>query len=111
MRYATVLVALVVGCATVDDPPGLIGGTVEVSTDAVEGLRVIGPEYKMAFSPAGIHLPNHLTVNGGELELLGTQECGENLVGVAVRPAVSVAAGMPHGADAVRSEISAPLTG
>jgi hypothetical protein len=114
MRYATAFVVLVVACASVDQPPGLSGPTIEVVNDT-GALHVIAPDYKMTFAANGIHLPDHLTVNGGELELLGKEDCRENLVGVAVVPAVSVAAGTPIGAQAgaqhVRSDIMALLTG
>lgn len=107
MEYATVLV-LLVGCASVDDPPALTGPTLEVSTDGA--VHVTAPDYKLDFAATDIKLPAHLTVGDG-IELLGMEDCSENLVGVAVAPAVAVAAGRPHGSDAVRSEITAVLTG
>ena len=114
MRYATAFVILVVACASVDQPPGLSGATIEVVNDTGT-LRVIAPDYKMSFAANGIHLPDHLTVNDPALELLGKEDCRENLVGVAVIPAISVAAGTPSGAEPgaqhVRSEIMALLTG
>jgi hypothetical protein len=106
MKYATVL-SLLVGCASVDDAPALSGPTLEVSVDSA--VHVTAPDYKMDFSDTGIRLPAHLTVS--EIELLGTEDCSENLIGVAVAPAVAVAAGMPHGSDAVRSEITTVLSG
>jgi hypothetical protein len=106
MKYATVL-GLLVGCASVDNPPALTGPALEVSMDPA--IHIIAPDYKIDFSGTDVKLPAHLTVS--ETELLGTEDCSENLVGVAVAPAVAIAAGKPHGSDKVTSEAVAVLTG
>src|SRR6476619_260862 len=99
MKYATVL-GLLVGCASVDDPPALTGPTLEVSVDTA--IHVTAQDYKIDFSGTDVKLPAHLTVS--ETDLLGTEACSENLIGVAVAPAVAIAAGKPQGSDTVTSE-------
>jgi hypothetical protein len=107
MKYVTVLTALV-GCASVSDPPGLAGSAMTVRTDG--GVHVIGPDYEMDFAATGIHLPDHLLVNHGLVDLLATDGCGfESQVGYVVAPAVAAAAG--NQGDAVRSQITTPLVG
>jgi hypothetical protein len=106
MKYATVL-GLLVGCASVDDPPALTGPTLEVSVDTA--IHVTAQDYKIDFSGTDVKLPAHLTVS--ETDLLGTEACSENLIGVAVAPAVAIAAGKPQGSDTVTSEAVAVLTG
>jgi hypothetical protein len=107
MRYAIVLTALV-GCASVSDPPGLSVPGMFVESDAA--VRVFAPGYQMDFSATGLHLPEHLLVNQGTVDLLGTDlPCAESRVGVAVSPAVSVEAGIRGKAS--RSEITPLLNG
>src|SRR5262249_39581886 len=106
MKYATVL-GLLVGCASIDDPPALTGPTLEVSMDPA--IHVIAQDYRIDFSGTDVQLPAHLTVS--ETDVLGSEDCSENLVGVAVAPAVPIAAGRPQGSDHVISEAKPMLTG
>jgi len=104
MRYAIVLTALV-GCASVSDPPGLSVPGMFVEADAA--VRVFAPGYQMDFSATGLHLPEHLLLNQGTVELLGTDlPCFESRVGVAVTPALTAHAGVTG-----RSEITPVLNG
>jgi hypothetical protein len=108
---AVVTVGLVAlgGCASVHDPLGLDEPAMIVKTDSA--VHVIGPDYELDFAPTGIHLPDHLTVDHGQVELLGSDDCAETKIGVASVPAVAIAAGTPHGATAVRSQITTVLAG
>lgn len=92
MRYSFVLTALV-GCASVSDPPGLTVPGMFVEADAA--VRVFAPGYQMDFAATGLHLPEHLLVNEGAVDILGTDlPCFENRIGVAVSPALSAHAGI-----------------
>lgn len=105
MRYAIVLTALV-GCASVSDPPGLSLPGMFVEADAA--VRVFAPTYQMDFSATGLHLPEHLLVNQGAVDILGTDlPCSESRVGIAVTPALSANAGTP----VKMSEITPVLNG
>jgi hypothetical protein len=91
MRYAIVLSALV-GCASVDDPSGLTAGGMYTEADAA--VRVFAPGYQMDFSATGLHLPEHLLVNQGAVDVLGTDlACFETRVGIGVTPALTAHAG------------------
>jgi hypothetical protein len=104
MRYAIVLTALV-GCASVDDPSGLNAQGMYTEEDTA--FRVFAPGYQMNFSATGLHLPEHLLVNQGVLDVLGTDlACFESRVGVSVIPALSADAGT-----ASRSTITPILNG
>ena len=93
MRYVIVLTALV-GCASVSDPPGLSVPGMFVESDVA--VRVFAPGYQMDFSATGLHLPEHLLVNQGQVDILGIDlPCFESRVGVAVTPALSAHAGIP----------------
>src|ERR1043165_2357605 len=93
MRYAIVLSGLV-GCASVDGPSGLTAGGMFVEADAA--VRVFAPGYQMDFSATGLHLPEHLLVNQGTVDILGTDlPCFQSRIGVSVTPAVSADAGIP----------------
>src|ERR1043166_83211 len=105
MRYVILLPALV-GCASVSDPPGLSVPGMFTESDAA--VRVFAPTYQMDFSATGLHLPEHLLVNQGQVDILGTDlPCFEGKVGVAVTPALSAHAGITG----KTSEITATLNG
>lgn len=108
MRYAIGLTALV-GCASVGEPPGLSTPGIFIEQDG-DNVRVVAPDYELDFAATGIHLPEHLKVNQGTTELLGTDTaCFESRAGFSVIPALSVDAGMPG--KAARSEITTLLAG
>ena len=91
MRYAIVLTALV-ACASVDEPSGLTAAGMFTEADAA--FRVFAPGYQMDFSATGLHLPEHLLVNQGAVDVLGTDlPCFESRVGISVIPALSAHAG------------------
>jgi len=107
MKFLTAVLALA-GCASVSEPAGLAPPGLAVTSTG--GVRVIGPDFEMDFAPTGLHLPNHLTVSNGLVELLGVDGCAaESLVGYGVTPAVSAAADLTG--PGLRSEITTPLAG
>src|SRR5262249_36026856 len=110
MRCA-VFLGVLSACASVGEPPGMSGPALQLETGGA--IRVIAPDYKISFSPTGLHMPDHLSVNAPPLQLLGAQACNTNLCGVAVRRAVSAAAGTPGGADpgGVTSDIMVMASG
>jgi hypothetical protein len=108
MRYAIGLTALM-GCASVSEPPDFSTPGIFIEQNG-DDVRVIAPDYEFDFAATGVHLPEHLKVNQGLTELLGTDApCYENRAGFSVSPALSVAAGMSG--FAVRSEITPLLAG
>lgn len=107
---ALTALAVLVGCAHVDEPAGLAGPTIAVTTDSA--VHVIGPDFQLDFAATGLRLPEHLTVNHGQVELLGDDACSlEGKIGVAVAPAVAAIAGTGHGEVAARSQITTLLAG
>jgi hypothetical protein len=106
MRHAIVL-AVLVGCASVGDPTGLTAPGMYTEADAA--VRVFSPgKYQMDFSATGLHLPEHLLVNEGVVELFGADmPCFENRAGFSVIPALSAYAGV----QAKTSEITPVLNG
>jgi hypothetical protein len=107
MRHAIVLTALV-GCASAGDAPAL--SSAGMSVEEGDAVRVFGPNYEVDFSSSGLHLPEHLIMSQGQVDVLGTDlPCLESRVGFSVMPAVSADAGM-RGKDS-RSTITTLLTG
>lgn len=107
MRHATILTVLV-GCASVSDPPALAAPGMYVEQDSA--VRVFAPDYQMDFSSTGLFLPERLLVDHGAVDLLGKDlPCFESGVGIGVTPAVTAHAGMVG--KAVHSEIQAVQSG
>jgi hypothetical protein len=108
MSWAAVLVALV-GCAHVADRTDFTDPPIQVTTDTA--VHVIAPTFELDFGATGLHLPEHLRVDHGLVDVLGVDDpCqGESLVGIEATPAVQASAGMRGLAS--RSQITAVMAG
>jgi hypothetical protein len=104
-----VVLAVLVGCASVADRSDFDDPPIRVTTDTA--VHVIGPTFQLDFAATGIQLPEHLLVNHGLVDLLGTDDVcqGENRVGIVVSPPAQASAGT-HG-DGLHSEITTLLAG
>ncbi len=109
MKAAFALIVLS-GCTTIPDSP-FVDSPIRVSTDAKGSVAVSGPNFELSFAATGIHLPEHLWVDKGRIDLLGTEDVcnGESRVGIVVVPAAQASAGTRG--NALRSEITTLLAG
>lgn len=91
------MIGAMVDCAAIPSPPS--ESLIQVTQD--NGVRVIAPTFELDFAATGLHMPEHLMVNG--VDVLGVDDpCqGESRIGILVSPAVQASASASAGSSEI----------